>query len=684
MSEDNVQSEIRALADLIREHNRHYYQEDKPQVSDAEYDRLFRKLQALEQANPHLILEDSPTQRVGAAPVSAFAKVTHDTPMLSLQNAMDEDEVREFDARVRRFLGGISGPLEYACEPKFDGLAVGLVYEGGLLKVAATRGNGSVGEDVTANIRTIREIPLRLAGDPPPGSLEVRGEVYMRIGDFESMNDRRASRGQSLFANPRNAAAGGLRQLDSTISGSRPLAFYAYAVGKSEPLKTVSQSDTMALLREMGMPVSDLAATVEGIDGVVNYWKDLEARRDTLPFEVDGVVVKLNAFSQQEQVGALSRSPRWATACKFKPRQELTRVNDITIGVGRTGALTPTAELEPVNVGGVVVSRATLHNLDEVRRKDVRIGDYVWVQRAGDVIPEVVAPVPERRDGSEREFQMPESCPECGAEVELPDGEAVARCTGGFTCPAQVKEGIFHFGSRRAMDIDGLGEKLVDQLVEAKLVGSPADLFFLDLQSLMKLERMGQKSAENLMRGIDDSRGRPLERVVFALGIRLVGEHVARVLAEHFRSLDGIAGASLDELLKVHGVGEHVARSVYRYFRDERQREFLLRLMDGGVQFPPVPEIKSEALDGITRHLEGMSFVFTGKLEAMTRDDGKRMVLERGGTVAGSVSAKTGFLVAGEKAGSKLAKAQSLGVTVLTETRFLAWIEQGGSEPPQD
>ena len=400
----------------------------------------------------------------------------------------------------------------------------------------------------------------------------------------------------------------------------------------------------------------------------------MEARRDGLPFEVDGVVVKLNKFHQQEALGELSRSPRWAIACKFKPRQELTRILDITIGVGRTGALTPTAELEPVNVGGVVVSRATLHNLDEVRRKDVRIGDWVWVQRAGDVIPEVVAPVPERRTGEERLFELPDVCPECGAEVVHPEGEAVARCSGGFTCPAQVKEGIFHFGSRRAMDIDGLGEKLVDQLVEEGLIQTPADLYFLELESLMVLDRMGRKSAENLLKGIEESRHRPLERAVFALGIRLVGEHVARVLCENFRSLDALAGASLDQLLKVHGVGEQVARSVFHNLRDERMGAFISRLMDGGVRFPPVPEpVLAEIADG-RPNLDGKVFVFTGKLHAMTRDEGKQMVLSLQGTVTGSISAKTDYLVAGEKAGSKLAKAQALGVGVLTEREFLDWV----------
>ncbi len=666
MTTDGQREELEALRTAIREHNHRYYQEDAPIVSDAEYDRLFRRLQVLESDHPEWMTADSPTQRVGAAPVSAFDKVTHRIPMLSLQNAMDESEVREFEARIRRFLGGFDGELTYSCEPKFDGLAVGLVYRDGLLEVGATRGNGVVGEDVTANIRTIRSIPLRLRGETPPALLEVRGEVYMGIEPLKRLNERRADQGKALFANPRNAAAGGLRQLDPSISASRPLDFFAYAVGEAS---LESQSLVLSQLNELGLPVSDLAERVVGIDNVVAYWRKLEEERDQLPFDVDGVVVKVDSVALQEEIGALSRSPRWAIACKFKPRQEVTQVNDITVNVGRTGAITPTAELEPVNVGGVTVSRATLHNLDEVRRKDVRVGDWVIVQRAGDVIPEVVSSIPERRTGSEVLFVLPTHCPECDSPVELPDGEAVARCTGGFSCPAQVKEGIFHFGSRRAMDIDGLGEKLVEQLVDAGKIGDPADLYFLRVEDVASMERMGEKSAENLIDGIDVSRSRPLARAVFALGIRFVGEHVAKVLAHHFRTLDGIAGASVDSLLKVHGIGEQVARSVVHYFANPRNIELVGKLMDGGVLFPPVPEAEAPAEGSVD--LGGASFVFTGKLEKMTRDEGKAMVEAHGGKSVSSISKKTDFLVAGENAGSKLAKAQALGVKTLSEDAFL-------------
>ncbi|GMV44378.1 MAG: DNA ligase [Myxococcales bacterium] len=658
---------IEALREEIREHNHRYYVQDRPTVSDSEYDRLLRELEGLEAAWPELQSDDSPTRRVGAAPAEEFAKVAHRTPMLSLQNAMDEGEIREFEARIRRVLGGHAGPIHYLCEPKFDGLAVELVYEGGALTVGSTRGDGLVGEDVTANLRTVPSVPLRLRGVGVPALVEVRGEVYMPVADFQRLNERRAEAGQPLFANPRNAAAGAVRQLDPAITASRPVAFFAYGTGTVDGVRFARQSEVLERARHWGFRVSDLVERCEGIEAVIAYWRSIQERRDALPFEVDGVVVKVDDVALQDELGYVSRSPRWAVACKFPPRQEVTRVLGIDVSVGRTGAVTPFAILDPVRVSGVTVSRATLHNADELRRKDVRIGDYVVIQRAGDVIPEVVAPIPERRDGTERQFDMPTTCRECGSEVTRSEGEVVYRCSGGMRCPAQVKESIFHFASRRAMDVDGLGEKLVDQLVERGLVKDVADLYRLTVEDVAALDRMADKSAGNLIAAVEQSRHRPLARCIHALGIRMVGEHVAAILARRFRSLDALLGATREDLEAVDQVGPSIAASVHQFFRQPVNLDVIERLRAGGVEFPP-EAVADAPPTGST--LAGRRFVFTGGLSSMTREEAGALVTARGGQVVGSVSKKTDYVIAGAEAGSKLQKAEALGVPILDEAAF--------------
>lgn len=684
MERNEAVRRIEELREEIREHNHRYYVQDRPTVSDAAYDRLMRELESLEAAHPDLLSDDSPTRRVGAAPAEEFVKVAHRTPMLSLQNAMDEAEIVEFEARLRRLLAEArkrrqlpdhTGPFEYLCEPKFDGLAVELVYDAGVLTVGSTRGDGLVGEDVTNNLRTMPSIPLRLRGEAVPALVEVRGEVYMPLADFERMNERRADAGQPLFANPRNAAAGAVRQLDPAITASRPVAFFAYGTGIVDGARFERQSDVMAQVRAWGFRVSDLAERRVGIDAVVEYWRAMQLRRDALPFEVDGVVVKVDSTALQDELGFVSRSPRWAIACKFPPRQEVTRVLDIDVNVGRTGAVTPFAILDPVRVSGVMVSRATLHNIDELRRKDVRIGDYVVVQRAGDVIPEVVAPIPERRDGTERSFEMPATCPDCGSDVTRAEGEVVYRCSGGMRCPAQVKESIFHFASRRAMDVDGLGDKLVDQLVERGLVHDVADIYSLTAPDLAALDRMAEKSAANLIAAIEASRHRPLARCIHGLGIRRVGEHVAAVLAEHFRSLDALIAATQEELEAVDQVGPGIAESVHQFFRQPANLNVIGRLRAGGVEFPVIEGLDLSFSSSSGPDLKGKKFVFTGGLTSMTRDEAGALATARGAQVVGSVSKKTDYVVAGAEAGSKLQKAESLGVTILDEAAFRTLLE---------
>jgi DNA ligase (NAD+) len=656
--------ELRAL---IEEHNYRYYVQDAPSVSDAEYDGLFRELQALEAAHPALATADSPTQRVGGAAASAFEQVTHRVPMLSLNNAFTDDEVEAFDRRVRE-TAGIEA-VEYAVEPKFDGLAISLIYEGGVFTVGATRGDGTSGENVTANLRTVSAIPLRLPPGAPP-LLEVRGEVLMMKREFEALNVAQAAKEEKLYVNPRNAAAGALRQLDAKVTASRRLAFYAYGIGSVEWGGSAAPDTHDALMRRLGewrFPVTAERAVVHGVAGLLGYYRGIGARRPTLPFEIDGVVYKVNAFALQERLGFVSRAPRFAIAHKFPAEEMITEVLAIDVQVGRTGALTPVARLAPVFVGGVTVTNATLHNEDEVRRKDVHIGDKVVVRRAGDVIPEVVRVVPGPRAADARGFTMPTQCPECGsAVVRLPD-EAIARCTGGLVCPAQRKQSLLHFAGRRAMDIEGLGEKLVDQLVDAGIVHTPADLYRLDVATLAGLERMAEKSAANVIDGIEHSKSTSLARFVFALGIRQVGEATAKDLARHFGRLEPLLAASEAELLEVNDVGPVVAESIARFFAEPHNREVIAALRAAGVHWPD-----AEPARVAPGRLAGKTFVLTGTLPALAREDAKALIEAQGGKVAGSVSAKTSYVVAGADPGSKLAKAEALGIAILDEDALRA------------
>ncbi|MFW6162709.1 MAG: NAD-dependent DNA ligase LigA [Planctomycetota bacterium] len=672
---DAVRQEADELRARIEHHNYRYYVLDQPEITDADYDQLFRRLQRLEEQYPDLVAPDSPTQRVGAEPVEAFGTVRHSLPMLSLDNALSEEEFREWYRRVSDGLDGEA--FELVAEPKLDGLAVELVYEDGRLTLGSTRGDGVTGEEVTSNLRTVRAIPLRLrAGErQPPARLEVRGEVYMDKDEFLALNRRRAEAGEPPFANPRNAAAGSLRQLDPRVTAQRPLRILLYALGRVEGTDLASHTEELELLADFGFPVVEhrLCRSVEDVQA---FWEATNGRREELAFEIDGIVLKVNDLGQQQRLGVRSRSPRWAIAYKFPAQQATTVIQGIEVQVGRTGALTPVARLQPVRVSGVEVSNATLHNQDEIDRKDVRVGDTVIVQRAGDVIPEVVAVVKAQRTGDERPFTMPDACPVCGSQVERPEGEVVTRCIN-FACPAQVKGRLEHFASRGAMDIEGLGTRLVDQLVEKHLVTSPADLYFLSHDQLAGLERMAEKSAQNLLDALDESKSRPLDRCVYALGIRHVGQHVAEVLAGAFGSIDALMDASFEELEATYEVGPVVARSVRDFFDNPDNRAAIDRLRGGGVQFPEVERREALAEEGASP-FAGKTFVFTGALEHCTRDEAEAEVKARGGRAASSVSKKTDYLVAGARAGSKLTKAQTLGVRVLTEDEFRAMLDEAG------
>jgi len=678
MTREEAMTELEKLRKEIEYHNYLYYVKDAPIISDAEYDRLFRRLLEIEAQFPDLVTPDSPSQRVGAPPAEEFKQVKHKVPMLSLQNAMDEGEIREFDARLRRFLGR-SVVFDYVVEPKFDGLSAELIYENGVLVAGATRGDGFVGEDVTANLKTVRSIPLRLregrnedTGEvvAVPPLIEVRGEVIMPIEKFEALNKEREAKGEPPFANPRNAAAGSVRQLDPAITASRPLDFYAYGIGVVEGLEVRSQWQLLGTLKALGFKVSNLVKKVRGIEEAVAEYRKMMALRDTLPFEIDGMVLKVDDFALQRELGEVSRSPRWALACKFPPRREVTKVEKIIVQVGRTGILTPVAVLTPVKVGGVTVKRATLHNEDEVARKDVREGDYVLVQRAGDVIPEVVEVLKDRRKGDEKPFVMPDKCPVCGGVVVREEGEVARRCIQA-NCPAQLKERIIHFASKRAMDIEHLGEKMADQLVDRGLVRDVADIYSLTFEQVVGLERMAKKSAENLLNAIERSKSRPLSRVIFALGIRHVGEALARSLAMHFGSMDALMNASEEELLQVEDIGPIVAKSISDFFRQEANRRVVERLKEALVTMTEKKEERS-----VAEEFAGKTFVFTGALRAMTRDKAQEIVVSFGGKAGSSVSRKTDYVVAGEEAGSKLAKARELGVKVISEDEFLAMIER--------
>jgi len=670
---DSVVRRVKRLREDIERHNYSYYVLDAPTIPDAEFDGLFRELQELETRYPELAAPDSPTQRVGAPPLDEFPQVKHATPMLSLNNAFSEEEVVAFDRRVRELLEGRE--VEYAVEPKLDGLAIGLTYEDGVLTGGATRGDGYTGEDVTANLRTIPAIPLRLRAPQPPRRLEVRGEVIMRKRDFARLNQQQRSREQKEFANPRNAAAGSLRQLDSRVTASRRLAFFAYGIGIAEgaEVPTDKHSRLLDYLEALRFPVPPERKVVRGADGLMAYYREVERKRDKLPYEIDGVVYKVNDLRSQRELGFVSRAPRFALAHKFAAEEATTELLDIHVQVGRTGALTPVARLKPVFVGGVTVTNATLHNEDEIRRKDIRIGDTVIVRRAGDVIPEVVAVVPEKRTRAARRFVMPDKCPECGSRVERPEGEAVARCTAGLFCPAQRKQALLHFASRRAMDIDGLGDKLVEQLVDTGLVETPADLYRLGLDELASLERMAEKSAGNLVEAIEGSKKTTLARFVYALGIRNVGEATARDLARHFGSLDALLEADEASLTEVADIGPVVAASIRAFFKEPRNREVIGQLRSRGVTWE---ESASGKLKG-GGHLAGKTFVLTGTLPHFTRDEAKAIIEGAGGKVTGSVSKKTDYLVAGDDPGSKYDKAAELGITILDEAGLQKLIEKG-------
>ena len=663
-----------ALRALIREADYKYYVQDAPDVADAEYDGWMRELAGLEAAHPELASPDSPTQRVGGAASDAFEAVTHRLPMLSLNNAFTDAEVEAFDRRVRDALG--IEIVRYACEPKFDGLAVSLVYEDGRLAVGATRGDGTTGENVTANLRTIGAIPLALPEGAPP-RLEVRGEVVMLKRDFERLNAAQAAKGEKTFANPRNAAAGSLRQLDPKVTASRRLTFQAYGIGEVDWGRRAppdTHSALMDWLVSLRFPVTRERTLAAGLGGILGYYRRLGERRASLPFEIDGVVYKVDDHAQQRALGFVSRAPRFAVAHKFPAEELPTEVLGIDVQVGRTGAITPVARLAPVFVGGVTVTNATLHNEDEVRRKDVRVGDTVIVRGAGDVIPEVVRALPERRGPRTSPFSMPSKCPECGSAVVRLEGEAIARCTGGLICPAQRKASLLHFAGRRAMDIEGLGEKLVDQLVDGGIVRTPADLYTLGIAKLAALERMADKSAGNLVAAIDRSRSTTLQRFVFALGIRHVGEATARDLARHFGNLDALMDADEAALSRVRDVGPVLAESIARFFAEPHNRQVIERLRAAGVHWPEHAPAASPA----GGPLAGMTLVLTGTLPTLTRDEAKAMIEAAGGKTAGSVSAKTDCVVAGEDAGSKLAKARELGIPVIDEDGLRAMTEGKG------
>lgn len=657
---------VRALREQLDRHNYRYYVLDDPEVSDAEYDRLMRELQALEAQHPRLVTPDSPTQRVGASPVGELAEVVHATPMLSLDNAFDEEDVLNFDRRVRERLDDIAS-VEYAAEPKLDGLAISFRYEAGRLVQAATRGDGTRGEDVTHNVRTVKAVPVQLRGSFPE-LLEVRGEIFMTLAGFKVMNERALAAGEKVFVNPRNAAAGSLRQLDPRLTATRPLDVFFYGVGATHGWKLPDRhSETLLQLREWGLKISPLLQVVRGAEGCLAYYREIGARRASLKYEIDGVVYKVNRFAQQRDLGFVARAPRWAIAHKFPAHEENTVVRDVEFQVGRTGALTPVARLEPVFVGGVTVSNATLHNMDEVRRKDVRIGDTVVVRRAGDVIPEIVKVIADRRPESAREVELPARCPVCGSEVERVEGEAVARCTGGLFCGAQRKESLRHFASRRALDIEGLGSKLIDQLVDSDQVRSPADLYRLTLAQLANLERMAEKSATNLMQALERSKRTTLARFLYGLGIRDVGEATAAALAAHFGELDPLLAASEESIQEVPDVGPVVAAHVYHFFQQPQNRQVIDELRGQGVSWP-AQQRRAVSASGA---LEGKTFVLTGTLSSMGRDEAKDRITALGGKVSGSVSKKTDYVVAGAEAGSKLKKAEELGVQVLDEEQLL-------------
>lgn len=660
ITKSEAKKKIDKLSKQIEHHNYLYYVKNSPEISDAEFDQLLNELKDLESDFPDLVKPDSPTQRVGGAVAEGFKSVKHRVPMMSIDNISSDEEAYEFDKRVKRLIGTEDG-IEYVTEPKFDGVSASLTYDGGLLVQGATRGNGSVGEDVTTNLKTVNTVPLRLNGNGIPELIEIRGEVLFPIDAFKKLNKELAEEGEPLFANPRNAASGAIRQLDSSITASRPLTFYAWGVGAIKGGEIGTEWELVENLREWGFKVEEHMMLCSGIEEAISYQKELEGARDGLPYEADGIVIKVNRRDYQKELGATAKHPRWNIAYKFKPRQGTTVINDITVQVGRVGLLTPVAELEPVKIGGITIKRASLHNDDIIRERDIRIGDTVLIQRAGDVIPEVVMPITEKRTGKEKKFEMPEECPSCGTKVEK---EGAYTYCPNLSCPAQLKGRIIHLASRRAFDVEGLGEKIVEQLLRENIVEDPADVFTLKKEQLVPLERFADKSAGNLEAEIEKSKQIGFDRFLNALSIRHVGERVAQILAENYHNIDDLMNTDLEKLLEIHTIGTEIAKSIVHFFELEQNRSLVTKMLDAGVDIQY--EDKSEKTD----KLKGMVFVFTGALESMTRDEAEKLVAMHGGRATSSVSKKTSYVVAGSDPGSKLEKANELGIEVLSEEQF--------------
>ncbi|HAT1970765.1 NAD-dependent DNA ligase LigA [Legionella pneumophila serogroup 1] len=668
MSDQGIKETIEALKEQIRKYDYHYYVLDEPLVPDAEYDRCFKALQQLEAQYPQFLSPDSPTQRVGGTPSDAFMPVAHKQPMLSLSNVFTADELKAFIKRAIEKLDEPNQKLVFACEPKLDGLAVNMTYESGILTHAATRGDGAVGENITANIKTIASVPLRLRANNPPKLIEVRGEVYIPKADFEAYNARARELGEKTFANPRNAAAGSLRQLNPEVSANRPLAIYCYGIGACEDYKLPnSHFEQLNLLKEFGFRVSPETRKEVGVEGCLNYYQYLLAKRNQLPFEIDGVVYKIDSIPLQQQLGYVSRAPRFACAHKFPATEEMTRLIAVDFQVGRTGAVTPVARLEPVSVGGVTVSNATLHNFDEITRKDIRIGDAVIIRRAGDVIPEVVSVVLEKRPDNARKIELPKNCPVCGSEVVREEDEAIARCVGGLYCKAQLKRMMWHFASRKAMYIEGLGSVLIDQLVDEGIVHHLADLYELDLQTLANLPRMGEKSAKNLLSALEKSKKTTFNRFLYALGIREIGEAGARVLAEHYLDVESLKAATIEELMTLNDIGPVAASHIVHFFAQPHNLEVINRLLELGIHWPKPEKVQVNPQNSFY----GKTVVLTGTLSSMGREEAKAKLMALGAKVSGSVSSKTDYVIAGSEAGTKLIKATELGVAIIEEDEFL-------------
>lgn len=672
-----IKQQISELRSLLEDYNYQYYVMDNPSVPDAEYDRQMRELISLEQAHPEFQSPDSPSQKVGGEALSVFEQVEHRVPMLSLDNVFSDDELKAFEQRIFDRLKNTQA-IDFSCEPKLDGLAISILYRDGKLVQAATRGDGRVGENVTDNIKTIRSIPLKLRGDNYPAELEVRGEVFMPKSGFEKLNESQKEKGNKVFANPRNAAAGSLRQLDSKITAARPLAFYAYSMGYFEPESDMANShfERMMQLKDWGLPVCPVIKKVTGSQELAEYYDWIGEQRNSLSYEIDGVVYKVDSIELQQSLGFVARAPRWATAHKFPAQEEITQLLDVEFQVGRTGAITPVARLQPVSVGGVTVSNATLHNADEIARLQIKIGDTVIIRRAGDVIPQVVSVVEEKRAQATelRDIQFPTECPVCGSQVERIEDEAVTRCSGGLICGAQLKEAIKHFASRKALDVDGLGNKIVEALVDLELIKNPADLFSLTAEQISGMERMGDKSAQNLVNALEKAKQTTLAKFLYALGIREVGEATANNLALHFKSLDAVRNANYEQLIEVSDIGKVVAEHIVAFFAEAHNQTVIQALLDAGINWP-----KIESLNADEQPLKDQTYVLTGTLSTMGRNDAKAHLQALGAKVTGSVSAKTHYLVAGESAGSKLTKAQDLGVSILTEDDLVQLLQAHGA-----